>query len=452
MNNKLKVIILAVLMIITAMLVTSCAEDESPYGEYDNTGFTVSVKYDANGGTFTTNTEIIVDSYDISKLPTNSNGNKEIALITPDNAIRGSGNTFVASKSGYFLAGWYQQIAVTDKDGNHLDTDGNIASVSGGELAYEYKRWDFEKGRLELDPSKEYSSKDAVAVLKALWVPQFSYEFYSIKTGEHIGSYVFNPNYVTEISVPKWNMETGAIDMFDFPTVDNMTFDKVYLDSEGKNLVTGEKIAHTGTLDLETATASNPKMNLYVDLREGKWFKISTVEQFIDNSSVSGCYEILADLDFSEKNWKTSLMYGSFKGQIIGNGHTFKNISLEQKDTGKANTGLFGQLAQEAVIKDLALENVTIELVRGTMFFGANFGLLAGTISEGATLENVSISGKLLINSGCSFSKNYTIGLLCGLGDTRGIDLTGISCEGSGKEPEKVQITVDGNAVEVKIG
>lgn len=452
MNKGLKVIIIALLLVMAVMLVTSCSGDNTPYDQIEAEGFNVSVKYDANGGTFTTNTEIMVDSYDISKLPTNSNGNKEIALIAPENEIRGSSNRFVATKSGYFLAGWYQQIAVTDKNGNPLDTEGNILSVSGGEPAYTYKRWDFTNGRLEIDAEGEYSASEAVAVLKAMWIPQFSYEFYSIKTGEHIGSYQFNPNYVTEIRVPKWNMETGAIDMYEFPSVDDMTFVDVYLDSEGVNKVTSSAIAHTGTLDLDSASATDPKMNLYVDYKDGKWFKITTADQFISNSSVSGCYEILADLDFTDKNWKSSLMYGTFKGTIEGNGHTFKNISLEQRDTGKANTGLFGQLSKESVIKDLTLENITLEIARGTMFFGANFGLLAGTVSEEATLENVEIGGRVLINSSCSFSKNYSIGLLCGLGDTKGIDISNISCEGSGKEPEKVQITVDGNAVEVKIG
>ena len=66
MNKKLRVILLAVIALITVLLVTSC--DGSPYADYDKAGYEVSVKYDANGGTFTAGTSVIVDTYSLNSL------------------------------------------------------------------------------------------------------------------------------------------------------------------------------------------------------------------------------------------------------------------------------------------------------------------------------------------------------------------------------------------------
>ena len=90
--------ILILLLLLTVLLVTGCAEEPTPYEVNDAEHFTVSVKYDANGGTFTTNTAVIVDSYDAA-----ATGGK-IALLSPDNALRRN-DAFTAVNNGYFLAG-----------------------------------------------------------------------------------------------------------------------------------------------------------------------------------------------------------------------------------------------------------------------------------------------------------------------------------------------------------
>ena len=92
---------------------------------------------------------------------------------------------------------------VNDK-GEHLDANGAVAAVSGKPGAYTYSgRWDFENDRLEIDPNTEHTSKESVT-LYAAWIPEFKYEFYSLKTGELINSYSFDPNYVSEITMPSW--------------------------------------------------------------------------------------------------------------------------------------------------------------------------------------------------------------------------------------------------------
>ena len=436
---KIKAILIALLTLGTACLLSGCAAETSPYEKNDSENYSVSVKYDANGGVFTTNTSVIVDSFNISGMTANGQGNAEIALISPDNSLRGN-DAFTAVRNGYFLAGWYSERTET------LDENGNAVYVYGN-------KWDFDKDILEVDASKTYSSAEPVMTLYAAWVPMFKIEFYSLSDGELLNTYVFDPTLVEDIKVPAWDEKTGAIEMFEFPVKSGYTFDGVYLDAEGKNPVTTATLAHSGSVDYANGVAKNPTMKLYVDYVEGEWFHIYTAEQFIKNASVNGYYEIHADLDFTDEVWPTSLMYGNFGGKINGNGHSFKNITFRQTNNSKVNAGLFGNLTEKANISDVTFENVNFTIQAGTRVAGTSYGLLAGTISDTAQISNLKIlSSTLKIDSKCYFGvTDYTIGLVCGMGNADVVADAQISCEATGDNPENVQIAVSGNQVTVEI-
>lgn len=344
-------------------------------------------------------------------------------------------------KNGYFLAGWYASRTESK------DEDGEVTYVYGD-------KWDFEKNVLLVDKNTEYSAEEPVMTLYAAWVPMFEVEFYSRTDGKLVGTYTYDPSTTDGIRLPEWNEKTGAIEMYHFPQIAGYTFDKVYMDAEGTNPVTTETIVHTGSVDYETGVAKNPTMKLYVDYTEGEWFHIYTVEQFIKNASVTGCYEIHADLDFSDQIWPTSLMYGNFSGKINGNGYTFKNIELTQTNNSKANAGLFGSLTESAEITNLTLKNVSFTIQAGTRVTGASFGLFAGTISDAAKITDVKVFDSVLkVDSKCYFgAADYTIGLVCGMGNDSKITEAQITCEAAGDNPENVRISVNGNLVTVEIG
>lgn len=439
MKMRIKTLLLTLLTLGTMCLFTACGSEQTPYETNDSENYTVSVKFDANGGVFTTNTSVIVDSYNISGMKVNSDGNVEIPLLTPDDKLRGN-DAFTATKSGYFLAGWYAQRteAGQDADGNTLYTYGD--------------KWDFEEDLLEVDADGTYSSQEPVVTLYAAWVPLFEIEFYSLESGEYMDSYVYNPTTVTEIKVPVWDKETGAVEMFNFPENDGYTFNGAYLDEAGSNQL-ASVVEHPGKVNEETGTAEDTVMKVYVDWLEGEWYHIYTVEQFLDNASNKGNYEIHADLDFSGENWPSSLMYGNFTGSIKGNGHKFTNIEFAQTNNSKVNAGLFGNFTEDASITDLTFENVTFTIEKGTRVAGASFGLFAGTLSNDAVLTNVSIVNSVIqIDSGCYFGvSDYSIGLLCGTGDAAKVPNAQITCVPSGNDQENVQITVEGNTVTVEI-
>lgn len=435
--KKTKLILIVCLMLALLSFAAGCAQENSPYEVNDGENYSVSVKYDANGGFFTTNTSTIVDSFNVSEMPTGSDGNAQIALITPDDSRRGS-DAFAAVNNGYFLAGWYtERTEQTDSSGN------TVYSYSG--------KWDFENDRLTVDPAGTYTAAEPVLTLYAAWVPMFEIEFCDLETGESLSSLTFNPMTSEEILVPVWDEETGAIEMYDFPERSGYTFDSVYYDAEGKQQVETEAVVHTGTVDDATGTAQNASMKLYVRWTEGEWYHIYNVEQFLDNASVNGSYVIHSDLDFADEIWPSSLMYGNFNGTIQGNGHTFKNIKLEQTNNSKVNAGLFGNLTEKAAVTDVAFENITFTVKSGTRVAGTSYGLLAGTIAADAVISNVTVANsKLLIDSGCYFgTDDYSIGLLCGMG-TAPVDYSGITCEAAGDAPETVKIAVNGNAVTVE--
>ena len=435
MNKKMKALLIAFSALASIVLMAGCGADKTPYEENDGENYTVSVKYDANGGTFTTNTSVIVDSYNISEMEKDTDGQVGIALLPPDAEMRGN-DAFSAVKNGYFLAGWYsERIESKDAEGN------TIYTYSG--------RWDFENGLLEVDASKEYTSTEPILTLYAAWVPQFEIEYYTRDTGELLASAVFDPTTQSEISIPALSEETGAVDMFNFPTRDGYTFDKVYYDEAGAEQITTATIAHTGTVDYETGTALNPVMKLYVDWLEGEWYHIYTAEQFVDNASVNGSYIIHADLDFTEEIWPSSLMHGTYAGTIQGNGYKMKNITFEQTNNSKNNSGLFGQLAETASISDITFENVSFTIKGGTRVPGANFGLLAGTISDTAVVNKVKILKSIMqIDSSCYFGQDdYLIGLVCGMGNADAVSKADITCVATGANPESIKISVDKNQV-----
>lgn len=428
MNQKMKATLLALLLLMMLTFVTGCAQEQTPYEINDTNGYNVSVKYDANGGFFTTNTAVIVDSYNVSELPSDGT----IALIAPEDSRRGN-DAFTAINSGHFLAGWYTERTET----------------AGG---YVYSgKWDFENDRLTVDTAAAHSSADPVVTLYAAWIPLFDIQFYDLDSGENIGSYTYDPTTEEELLVPAWDEESGAVEMYRFPERSGYTFNSAYYDAEGTQPIATPAVRHCGTIDYETGTAKDHSMSLYTKWDAGEWYHIYNVEQFLDNASVNGSYVIHADLDFADEIWPSSLMYGNFAGTIQGNGHTFRNISIEQTNNSKTNAGLFGRLAEGAVITDLNLENVTFTVKAGTRVAGACYGLFAGAISGDTTIENVRITGSTLqVDSGAYFGvDDYAIGLLCGMGSAD-VDISGITCQSSGDNAESLQLTVSDGAVTVE--
>ena len=339
MKNFIKSVLFPLFCVAAMILITGCSAEPTPYEKNDQEGYTVSVKFDANGGTFTTNSSVIVDSFNPASLHKNGEGKAEIALLSPDNPLRGN-DAFNVSRPGYFLAGWY---AVRTEAAN-------------GEYTYGDK-WDFDSDLVTVDPNAAHSSATPVLTLYAAWIPRFEIQFCDKTSGEVLKSLDFDPT-TENVSAPAWNTETGTLEMYKFPARNGYTFTAAYYDDGFTKALDTENVVHPGVIDYETGTAKDTVLKLYVEYAEGEWYRIYTAEQLTDNANLNGHYEICADLDFTDEIWPTVFMYGNFNGEIKGNGHTVSNVTFAQTNNSKANAGLFGQLTEKASITDLTFQNV----------------------------------------------------------------------------------------------
>ena len=113
MNQFIKKLGFACLLSFLLLGLLACSAQENPYQDNDNAGYNVSVRFDANGGSFTTKTYIITDSFSLSGLKTNSSGMVELPLLSPDDARRGS-DAFSPVRTGYFLAGLADGMPIAD--------------------------------------------------------------------------------------------------------------------------------------------------------------------------------------------------------------------------------------------------------------------------------------------------------------------------------------------------
>lgn len=430
MKHRLKAILLALSVLCAMMLLTSCQKEKTPYDEYDDAGYSVSVKYDANGGAFSTNTTVIVDTANLSSLKTNGEGKAELPLISPSDTVRGSGNYFTANKSGYFLAGWYtERTEKKNEQGQVLDVEGGIAAETGKDVWYEYSGyWDFSKPYL-IDKNKEYTASEPVLTLYAAWVPEFAFDFYTADGATLLKSLVIDPTKVTSVKLPEWNLSTGKLTYNDIPSVAGKTFEGLSVAIGGEKHE-GETLLHSGSFDLETATASGHRMKVYVDYTDGEWFRISTAQQMASNASPSGCYYIEADLDFTGISWP-SAFGGIFSGKIFGNGHTLSNISATQSSK-RDNNGLFGRIDATAEIRDLTITGATYTLKStAKAATGSTYGLLAGRIAEGAVLSGITVTdSKFMVSEKCLFADLYYFGLLAGMvGGEIDVTASGIAVE-----------------------
>ena len=441
MNNKIRFLIIAV-MLLAVCFVASCSQWDTPYEDLNEDGYNVSVRFDANGGIFAgTENVSIVDVFNLNSLSTNKDGKKEISLIAPNDSRRGT-VVYDISKTKSIFVGWYtdRQLRV-DENGNPLDAYGVLTSVSGREQGYTYSgRWDFETSKLEIDPNKEYSSEENVLTLYAAWVPSFVFNVYiENESGEFD---VLASKETLDIELPRWNDKTGKMDVKSLPAVEGKTFKEASFSKDFSEILSGTV---NGPIDYETGTISGDgTVEIYTRYMDGVWFKISTSKQFKDNSRVDGCYMIEADLDFTGIVWSSTLAKEAFKGQIIGNGHKMSNITVNQSDTSVMRGGLFGGIDAGAKIEDVAFENITFNMNAGSLKAGASFGLLAGIISNGAILTDITVSGEFNISSEIYPDTDYSVGVLSGNVIDVGIDVSNITCKVTG-DTEKLSIAIENN-------
>ena len=425
-NRKIKRIVLlssllALIIAIIAFMATKCSKDTSPYGDYADNGYTVSIKYDANGGVFTTNTSTLVDTYNLSGLPTTEDGSKILTLIDPNSSLRGN-QSYLAAKVDYHLAGWYAERT-------------EVKDAAGNVIGYTYSsKWDFANAKYAISADANYDPETPVLTLYAAWVPSFTYEFYSVDDSGNVtllGEKNVNPMESSSITLPAYNPSSGLVEIGDFPYLQNNTYSAIYTDEACTDKISTETISHNANFNSATATVENQTMKIYCKLLDGVHVRVDSADKLINNANLGGIYILEGDLDFSGKHWPDAFTEGSFTGKIIGNGYSIKNVTLNQTNNSTTTYGLFGQISEGAAIENVTFDNITLNVKAGSRLNEPKIGIIAGVIADG-TMKSVKLKNSNIvvytkeIASGTIVLPEY--GLVCAYGSVEGVTFSLDNC------------------------
>jgi hypothetical protein len=197
-----------------------------------------------------------------------------------------------------------------------------------------------------------------------------------------------------------------------------------------------------------------PTVKVYTTWRDGNWYKIENVQQFLSKASADGSYEILADLDFTGRTWPRAFTKDAFTGSIIGNGHTLSNITVEQTDTKLIYSGLFASITDTVRMENVSFENVTFNLRAGSVMTGAAFGAFSGSISSDAEFENVSFGGTFAVYPDVNtFNDSCSYALVVGTGSVPSGITTNVSLSvmDDGLVKNELEVTLDEATGEITI-
>ncbi len=407
--------VLAAIAVVTVVVVAIINANKTYYDTYDKEGYTISVAFDSNGGTFKGSKSSIVDLFRPEDIDADG-----LTLLAPDDVRRDKNNVMQITNPGYFLAGWY--TVRTPIDENNPDA------------GYTYSgKWDFENNKIRVNTNEEYSADEPILTLYAAWVPYYNFEIYT--TDESGNSILLSTVSALNLTIPEWQDGDVTLGMDNFPTRDGYTLESVeYIDTNIIETETENKKFITGKWDEATATSLTPTIRLHTEWKEGKTFRIYSVNDFVKNADLNGYYELYTDLDFTGTEWPAAFLNGKFNGKIYGNNHKISGVSFDSATRNRTSNGLFSSFGEGAYIENLAFENIveTVDLAAAELANNqtTTVGLLAGSADVGASFKNVKISGSLVFGDKCAElagNDSFTVKTVIGSGSTSGITVVEIT-------------------------
>lgn len=433
MKKRLKTI-LALLILGVACFIAGCSS-ETKLEKYQKQGYTIMVTYDGNGGSFLNRQGVtLIDLFRPTDYQMDENQEVHIKLMEPTVGRPSTGQSEVTlTKQQHFFAGWYKNRELrTDVDGTVLNAKGERLQEVDGKYFLEGTETESEPGYIYSDywdfanDTIDYKQSDGLfaMTLYAGWVPYYEFAYYYRVEGTTEWNYVessyFDYKVTNEENSKTHDKDTiwipgykggAAMDhnhayantsLYQFPKVSGTTFKAAYTDKDCTQQIT-DSFEHQGTLDLQSGIGVDLVQNIYIEVEQGERFKIRTAQEFVTNAKTDGIYEIQADLDFTDLEWPTALMFGKFTGKIYsvgqdGETYKFSNILAEGSSTAAANGGLFGEIAETATVKNVQFINAMVDFAKVAMPKGetqANFGFFAGYVHEDADVSGVTVGGKL---------------------------------------------------------
>lgn len=266
---------------------------------------------------------------------------------------------------GYYLEGWY--TAKTDENGSVCRNDAGRVLLD--------RRWNFASDTVSGDMT-----------LYANLIRQPSLRVVDRTTGEVVSTYTGLPG-----STRRRPSDTGA------PKKDGWTFLEYYADAACTTPFTWPY------------TFGEEDVTVYADFLEGSWFLVRDAATFNLGVSSNLRLYLLSDIDFSDS--ESGWVARDFRGEINGNGHTLRGITLDQDGNKEQPTGygLFKSLRGGAYIHDVTFEDVRLTF---TARFNESFRVapFAAAAEEGVRFARLTVSGTLTYNfSGAPTSEVFDL-------------------------------------------
>lgn len=398
MNKVLKRVLISLAVIANVLTVgalASCsAIDLETQKKKD--GYVYTVTYDANGGTFgsdSTRTYAMVKKNSLTPAPGYVDGKTQASVKVPtrmefelvgeaeDDGDEDKNDEAMLSKS-WFLA--------------KTDENGNVVYEGEGEerapVLLSEKPWDFTKDKVTGD-----------ITLVAQWTQTLRFSLciteidennqqitkeirsYAVKKGDTIVDKLYNKvgNEIIR-RADKIKVKQTGYTLLDF-----------YLDADYQTPLATD-YAHPGMQETGTVT-------IYAKYLKGRFDFISS-ENKKALAGTSNWY-VIEDVDFAgEEAWES---VSEFKGTIYGNGHTLKNVTVKSKAM-KTNEymvhSIFGKVS--GTVENLTLENATMQVYTeyGATVSGEQrttflaYEIIANGSMKGITLKDCILSLKTLKN------------------------------------------------------
>lgn len=396
---------------LTAGVFASCSYGLDQEERKKQEGYTCTVTYDANGGSFganSTRTYALVKENSPAPAPGYVDATTQASVKVP-------------SRRDYQLAGEVKAANDSEKNAAAMktkswfvaqtDEDGNVVYEGEGEnrmpVLLREEPWDFVKDRVTED-----------ITLVAKWTKVYRYIICLTETVEENGipvekekeihSYTVQPG--ATIAEQLFNKQGGTI----VRREDNVrlkengyTLLDFYMDKELTEPMPLD-ITHPGTVE-----GSND-VKIYAKYLKGK-FEIISNSNIRPLTSTSNWY-LIEDVDLSGTEWS---MQTSFTGKIYGNGFAFKNATFTsnaEKTTTYKQHSIFGKM--NGVIENVTFENFTLKVVTKYNVTGVigeqRLALLAYELGDKGEFKNVTVKD-------CQISRKDSTYYTSTLGDDTGL-------------------------------
>lgn len=254
--------------------------------------------------------------------------------------------------NGYFIEGWY--TAKSDDEGNPIVGEDKIVQLD--------KKWDFKTQRVTQNITL-YANLMKKPVLSII----------DRDTG----------TVLSEIeSLPGAKRDRPTID----PKKEGYSFTGVYYAQ-----ATGDEEF------VWPYVFGTQNEEVYVEFIQGDWTVVNTASELNRAIGQNKNIYIAKDIDYSDTAW----IMRSFNGTINGNGHKITGITMviTPDKTTKVYAGIFNVLREKANIYDITFENVDVTYNSNATAVGISVALFAAELREGATMNNVTVSGTLKYKS-----------------------------------------------------